>query len=113
MVGEDATGLVGVITIDPADFGPATDASPGCDGHDDATLAQTLIRLMARDPVLSAEPSPPAFSTDQPRWRRVQLTGRLTAYWVTPARVTANLGSLAAELEQAVAQVLRRIAASR
>ncbi len=113
MVGEDATGLVGVITIDPADFGPATAAHLGCDGHDDATLAQALIRLAARDPGLCAEPAPAALATGRPRWHWVQITGRLTAFWATPAKVTANLSGLTAELEQAVAQVLRRIAASR
>lgn len=113
MVGEDTTGLVGVITIDPADFEPANGASAWCGGHDDATLAQALIRLAARDPVVCAEPSPTSIATGHPRWHRVQLTGRLTAYWATPVKVTANLGGLAAELEQAVVQVLRRIAASR
>jgi hypothetical protein len=113
MVGEDATGLVGVITIDLADFEPATDASLGCGGHDDATLAQALVRLAARDPVVCAESAPRALATGHPRLFRVQLTGRLTAYWATPVKVTANLGGLAAELEQAVSQVLRRIAASR
>lgn len=113
MVGEDATGLVGVITIDLADFEPATDASIGGDGHDDATLAQALVRLTARDPAVCPEPAPTALATGHPRWHRVQIMGRLTAFWATPVKVTANLGGLAAELEQAVAQVLRRIAASR
>ncbi len=114
MVGEDATGLVGVITIDLADFEPATDPSlGGGDIHDDATLAQALIRLAARDPVLCAEPAPTAIATGHRRWHRIQWTGRLTAFWATPVKVTANLDVLAAELEQAVTQVLRRIAASR
>ena len=115
MVGEDATGLVGVITIDLADFEPANDASAWCGGdlHDDATLAQALIRLAARDPVLCAEPAPTAIATGHRRWHRIQWTGRLTAFWATPVKVTANLDVLAAELEQTVTQVLRRIAASR
>jgi hypothetical protein len=109
MVAEDTTGPMGVITIEQADFEPASDASLGCNSHDDATLAQTLNRLAARD-VTSPGPTT---SLGRARLRRGQFTGRLTPFWATPARVSANLGGLAAELDQAVAQVLRRLAASR
>ena len=117
MVGEDTTGLVGAIVIDQADLAPSTDASIGAGDiqvelHDDATLAQALRRLAAHDPV-SAESSRAAFPIGRPRLRRGQFTGRLTAFWAKPAVVTANLDGLAAELQQVVAQVLRRISASR
>jgi hypothetical protein len=114
MIGEDTTGPLGVISIDHADFEPATEPSRGRgDIHDDATLAQALMRIAARDPGSCWEPSSAAFATGQARMRRDLFAGRLTPFWATSARVTANLGGLAVELEQAVAQVLRRIAASR
>jgi hypothetical protein len=113
MVGEDATGPVGVITIDLADFEPAGEASLGGEGPDDATLAQVLMRLAAREAGPCVEPRTPTRETVHPRLQRGHFMGRLAPFWATPTQVTANLGGMAAELEQVVAQVLRRIAASR
>jgi hypothetical protein len=111
MAVEDVTRPIGVITIDQADYEPAGDASLGGENHDDATLAQALTRLAARETLACAEPATPA--TGRSRWQRGHFMGRLAPFWPAPTRVTANLGALSAELEQAVTQILRRIAASR
>ena len=113
MVGEDTTGPVGVIAIDLADFEPAGGASLCGEGPDDATLAQALMGLAARETRSFAESPTSARATGCPRLQRGHFMGRLAPFWATPTRVTANLGGLAVELEQLVAQVLRRIAANR
>jgi hypothetical protein len=114
MAVEDATGPVGVINIDLADFEPAGDVLlSGGESHDDATLAQALTRLAARGTDSLARPAAPRPADHCPRLQGGRLKGRLAPFWADATRVRADLGALSAELEQAVSQILRRIAASR
>jgi hypothetical protein len=117
MVPETASCLVGLITIEPIPSQRIGDSTPPGD-HPDATLDQFLLYL-ARSGVCQ-------------RGEQVELAGEIavcepgsirlpggrfdsaaSSSWPRPTRLSADLKTLAAQLELAVVQARRQVAVAR